>query len=108
MKNDFQPAFRGYVRVPMTDDDEDLAKIKYVGDWKTKRQRIIKKPRKYHLTFCFRGRFAGRGVETVQILQRDDFLELSAYIYTFGEEMLAQMGGTSEIDLKQSYVEIRA
>lgn len=106
---EFKPAFKGCVVVPLTDDDVDIERIKYHGDWANKKThaRIMKKPRKYQLTFYFKGFGGERGVEQVQILQRDDFIELAGYINTFATEMIEQIG-KERVDLKRSYVSIRA
>ncbi len=111
MKSDevFKPAFKGCVVLPLTDDDDDMARIRYHGDWQNKRThaRIMRKPRRYQLTFYFKGFDGERGVTQVQILEKDTFMELSAYIRAFGNEALHEIG-VDKVDLKASYVSIRA
>ena len=111
MKSDeaFKPAFKGCVVVPLTDDDDDLKRIRYYGDWANKRThaRIMRKPRRYQLTFYFKGFDGERGVTQVQILEKDTFMELSAYIREFGNETLHKIGA-DRVNLKASYVSIRA
>lgn len=34
-KTDFKPAFKGCVVIPLTDDDVDIERIRYYGDWQT-------------------------------------------------------------------------
>lgn len=108
-QSEFKPSFKGCVIIPLSDDDEDIARIRYHGDWLNKRThgRIIKKPRKYQLTFYFKGFDGERGVEQVQILQKDNFMALADYIKTYGDEMINQIG-KDKVDLKKSYVSIRA
>lgn len=109
MKNDFKPAFKGCVIVPMTDDDFDEQKIRYYGDWQNpnKHRQIIKKPRKYQVNFYFKGYDGERGVEQIRLVQKDDFTELSRYIESEGNKMLDAIG-RERVDLKASYVSIKA
>lgn len=111
MKSDevFKPAFKGCVVIPLTDDDVDIERIRYYGDWQNKRThaRIMKKPRRYQLTFYFKGYEGERGSQVIQILDKDTFLELSAYIKTFGDELISEIGA-DRVNLKASYVSIRA
>ena len=46
-------------------------------------------------------------MEQIQILDKDNFLELSAYIKAFGDEAIKEIGA-DRINLKASYVSIRA
>ena len=107
--NSFQPVFKGCVVVPLTDDDDDIKRIKYYGDWQNKRThaRIMRKPRRYQLTFYFKGFDGERGTQQIQILDKDNFIELSAYIKVFGDEAVKEIGA-DRINLKASYVSIRA
>lgn len=107
--NEFKAVFKGCVVLPLTDDEEDLPKIRYYGDWANKRThaRIMKKPRRYQLTFYLKGFHGERGLEQVQILEKDTFMELSAYIRAFGNEALHEIG-VDKVNLKASYVSIRA
>lgn len=109
MIDDFKPAFKGCVVIPLTDDNEDMARIRYYGDWASKRThaRIMKKPRRYQLTFYFKGHEGERGTQKIQILDKDNFIELSAYIKAFGDEALHEIGA-DKVNLKASYVSIRA
>lgn len=108
-KNDFKPAFKGCVVIPLTDDDEDMVKIRYYGDWANKRThaRIMRKPRRYQLTFYLKGFDSERGTEQIKILDKEDFMELASYIKAFGDEALHEIGA-DRVDLKKSYVSIRA
>ncbi|MDO4896357.1 MAG: hypothetical protein Q3971_03245 [Moraxella sp.] len=107
--NEFKAVFKGCVVLPLTDDDADIERIRYYGDWANKRThaRIMKKPRRYQLTFYFKGHEGERGSQTIQILHKDNFMELSAYIKAFGDEALREIGA-GRVDLKKSYVSIRA
>lgn len=108
-KNDFKPAFKGCVIVPMTDDDFDESRIRYYGDWANpkKHRQIMKKPRKYQVTFYFKGYDGERGVEQIRLVQKDDFIRLSQYIEQEGNVMIAKIG-RERVDLKASYVSIKA
>ena len=105
----FKPVFKGCVVLPLTDDDDDMARIRYHGDWQNKRThaRIMRKPRRYQLTFYFKGFDGERGVTQVQILEKDTFMELSAYIKAFGDETISEIG-VGKVDLKASQVSIKA
>lgn len=107
--NDFKPAFRGCVIVPLTDDDDDEARIRFHGDWAilAKRARIKSKPRKYLLTFYLKGHDGERGVDEVRILDRVDFIDLAEYIHLTGNEIISDIG-VDRVEIKTSYVSIKA
>lgn len=94
--------------MPLTDDDADMARLRYYGDWQCpkKSKRITSKKRRFQLTFYLKGVNGERGREQVKILEKDNFMELAAYIHHFGNELRAEMGDC--VDLKQSHVSIRA
>lgn len=109
MIDEFKPAFKGCVVIPLTDDDVDIERIRYYGDWANKRThaRIMKKPRRYQLTFYFKGFGGERGTEQIKILDKEDFMELASYIKAFGDEALHEIGA-DKVNLKASYVSIKA
>lgn len=108
-QDDFKPAFKGCVIVPMTDDDFDEQRIRYYGDWYNphKQRQIMKKPRKYQVNFYFKGYDGERGVEQIRLVQKDNFEALSHYITNEGNKMLEAIG-RERVDLHKSYVSIKA
>lgn len=108
-QDDFKPAFKGCVIIPMTDDDFDEQRIRYYGDWENprKQHQIMKKPRKYQANFYFKGLRGERGVEQIRLVQKDDFKALSHYITKEGNAMVDEIG-KERVDLKASYVSIKA
>lgn len=105
----FEPAFKGCVVVPVTDDDDDMERIKYYGDWydRKRQYRIMKKPRKYFLVFYIKGYQGEKGVETIRIITRNNFSELTKYITEEGNNIINEIG-KERVDLKASYVSIKA
>lgn len=67
----------------------------------------MKKPRRYQLTFYFKGFDGERGTEQIKILDKEDFMELVSYIKAFGDEALHEIGA-DKVNLKASYVSIKA
>lgn len=108
-QDDFKPAFKGCVIIPLTDEDFDAKRIKYYGDWLNphKHHRIMRKPRKYQLTFYFKGFDGERGVDQIRLVEKDDFKELTHYIESVGNELIKAIGA-EKVDLKKSYVSIKA
>lgn len=107
--SEFRPAFKGCAIVPLTDDDDDEARIRYHGDWAipAKRVRIKSKPRKYLLTFYLKGHNGERGVDEVKILDRANFIDLAEYIHLTGNEIISDIG-VDRVNIKTSYVSIKA
>lgn len=107
--NQFKPAFKGCAVVPLTDDDDDEARIRYHGDWAViaKRARIKSKPRKYLLTFYLKGYDGERGVDEVRILDRANFIDLADYIHLTGNEIINDIGA-ERVNIKTSHVSIKA
>lgn len=56
-QDDFRPAFKGCVIIPMTDNDFDEERIRYYGDWQNpqKQHQIMKNPVNIRLIFILRG-----------------------------------------------------
>lgn len=107
--SEFKPAFKGCAIVPLTDDDDDEARIRHHGDWAipAKRARIKSKPRKYLLTFYLKGHNGERGVDEVRILDRANFIDLAEYIHLTGNEIISDIG-VDRVNIKTSYVSIKA
>lgn len=52
-KEDFKPRFKGYLKLYLHDDSYEQAtkRMEIRGEWRTKRYRIIKKPRRFQVSF---------------------------------------------------------
>lgn len=107
--NTFRSAFKGCAVIPLTDDDDDEARIRFHGDWAipAKRARIKSKPRKYLLTFYLKGHDGERGVDEVRILDRANFIDLADYIHLTGNEIISDIG-VDRVNIKTSYVSVKA
>ena len=112
-KNEFKPAFKGCIVLPLTYQELNECivhrAVRYYGDWINKLKRITGKTRKYHLQILLKSTSGEKDITKIRLIERESFSELSAYIYHFAKEELdkARENGI-EVDLMDSYCTVKA
>lgn len=117
-KEDFKPRFKGYLKLYLHDDSYEQAtkRMEIRGEWRTKRYRIIKKPRRFQVSFhIFDKDGDKRGHKSVCLSSKGDDEALAIVLKQYGDAFINEIAEDEssqhlgfEPDLISSYAVIRA
>lgn len=110
MKQTFKPTFNGYMKLYLYDNDLNnlINRMEIMGDWRTKRSRILKKERRFMVTLHIFDKDGHKcGLETFYFKSRGDDKELSHAIFKVGNEFVNELRSSFDVDLTSSYAVVR-